>query len=498
MYPPASFFSSKNYKTLISVLDSILLSRSTSIYRLSNSLLTFVRPGVTDLRPHQVLSLNYFYLRLIFLLFSKVLPVSILCARSLIASFSTLRLPSTPCNCLLISYLVDRQTLTQQDDFYYNRIQSILSSAGNTTSLLYINSIPGASSLSRASWNSNKYILPTIPPFYILVQALWGSLFDSLTLVLEVFSEPSPFRARALLLAAIHSFTTASLLTSARSLLISRCVATCEPTSLFLLYEGHPWERASIASSRLANPSLTIFAYQHATLFPYQHSIQRPLSANSEPDFLLTSGRTSNTILSRGYAKSTSSPPLCLIGSPRCHTSQLDKSISPSLQRILLLPDGTLAECQHYLDLAIELSERLPTTDISIRFHPLVDITKICAHLNADTSSLPSNLRISSLSLQADIASSTHAIYSGSSSITAAALSGLFCLRYDYSADSLLRDPFALTSYSPPSFADVDQCCYILESSFNRSSFFQGQLLAAQTLYSPFTPELILTLIAGA
>ena len=494
MYTSKSFLDSERFKLLAAVLDSILLSRVNSISRLSNSLLTFVRPSVTDLGQYHILSLKYSTARLILLAFSKLPPLLFLSVRSLIASFRPLSLPSSPSHCLLISYLLDSQTLSNEDDFYYNCIQPMLHSAGHGASLLYINSIPGRSSLRRTRKVDNKYVLPTIPPFHIFVNALLRSLSDSFSLALESLMEPSPFRARALVLSAINSISSSSILNTARSLLISSTVVQCQPRFLFLLYEGHPWERAAIASSRRANPNIFILAYQHATLFPYQHSIQRPLSATSEPDVILTSGLTSHKTLFQAYSDSSSSPSLCLIGSPRYLAPQLDVNHSNFAHRILLLPDGNPLECQYFLRLAVELSQKLPSIDIVIRFHPLVDVSNVYAQLNPDQSVIPSELCISSSTLQSDIASSSHAIYSGSSSIAAAAVSGLWCFRFDYSTDCILRDPFALTSYHPPSFTSSDQFCNLFKS--NSGVSHHRQLAAAQTLYSPFSPERILSLIA--
>ena len=490
------FPDSERINLLVDLLDSILLSRVNSISRLSNSLLTFVRPSVTDIGQYQILRQKYFPARLILFALSKIPPLLILSVRSLIASFRPLSLPSSTSNCLLISYLLNSQTICNEDDFYFNRIQSMLASSGNSACLLYINSIPGRSSLRRIRKADNKYVLPMIPPFHIFLKALLCSLSDSFCLGQESIIESSPFRARALLLSAINSISSSSILNTARSLFISSTVAKCQPRFLFLLYEGHPWERAAIASSRLANPSTFILAYQHATLFPFQHSIQRPLSATSEPDVILTSGSTSHKILSQRYSSSVISPSLCLIGSPRYIPPQIQYKPSNCTQRILLLPDGSPLECHHYLRLALDLTQLLPSTLIAIRFHPLVDVAQIYAQLNSDKSALPSNLLVSSLTFQSDIASSSHVIYTGSSSIAAAAVSGLWCFRFDYSIDCPLRDPFALTSYDPPSFTTAHQFCKLFKPNLERLNVYHRQLAAAQTLYSPFSPERILSLIA--
>ena len=495
MINPNSKPTSSYITKLVIILDSILYSRPHSISRLSNTFLSFVRPHPIHLARYEILNSRFFAFKSLLFLLRNLFSLSFLFLRACVTSCKPTSISSFPSDCVLLSHLVDRSSLFQEDDFYFNRIQRMLINHRLKTSLLYINSLPGSHPFDQRPVYSAKSVLPSIPSLSVFLAALLFSIADSFFLLRDAFYEPCPFRTRVILMSLVYNLSPTTIITTSRSLLISRLVSKRQAKFLFLLFEGHPWERAAIFACRNQNPRIFVFAYQHASLFPYQHSISRPLTPTTEPDILLTSGSTSHEFLSDSYSRNSTSPHLCLIGSPR-HIQSPPFTLFPTcITTLLFIPDGTPLESLEFLRLSLELASRKSCLNIIIRFHPLVHLSHLKKQLNICSTPLPVNLCISSQSLQSDISSSTHAIYHGSSSVTAAALSGLSCIRYNYVDDSHLGDPFFLTSFQTPSFSCTDQLINILSSDIQSSLSYSRQFQSAQSLYSSFTPERILPYI---
>ena len=476
---------------LIPILDAILLYRQSSLVRVSNEWLTFVRPHITPLHNYKILYQSRFPIRLLCLWFRTLVHLSVFLFRSLLISFNPNSLPSEQSDCILVSHLVSRRSIETDSDFYYDRIQEMLVNAGLRLQTLYINHLSNSDSDSCHSSTLNKYILPRTPPLSLALHALRQSISDVLLLSRQAFAEPNPLLARGFLVAAAANLAPATLTNLARALLIGKTVNLTSARYLFVLHEGHAWERSAIYASRLYSPSLFVFAYQHSALFPYQHSLTRPITKATEPNVVLASGSSSFATLSTYFKNPNNAPGLYLIGSPRFSTTPHKPVELPNQKTILLLPDGTPTECLQFLALSLKLSLDLKDLQFIIRFHPLIDVPKLLATVKSPHYCQTSNLTISSNTLQADISTSSHAIYAGSSSIVSAAVAGLLCIRYDYKPDTYLGDPFALTGYKPPRFSEPSSFDLLLSSFSLFYSSLPLQSFAAKSLYSEFTPEIL-------
>lgn len=482
-------------RSLTLLLDSILSARPDSLARVSNPWLSFVRPNAAQLAQYDILFESSFHLNLLRLFFANILSLVPLFLRSISSSFSNLALPAAKIDCLLISHLINYDHFEKESDFYYDSLQKSLVSNGLNSKTLYINHLPERYSSLRKLSYSRKAVLPALPPLPYCLNAFLLSFIDSLKLLQGISTSGDSQKSRALFVAAISSVSRSSITNIARSLLIADIVRCSSVSFLIILSEGHSWERSVICASRDSNPEVFVLAYQHALLFPFQHSLIRPLTSYLDPDVLLTSSTSSHQILSHTYSYPYSSTMIYRIGSPRSIDTSAYRSISHSSKAVLFLPDGTYDESSKFLQLAVSAATLLPSYTFIIRFHPILSHSALLRNYVDLPSVVPGNLSISSSSLSSDILTSSYAVYSGSSSVSAAASAGLLCLRYDYAEYSPFSDPFAITGYRPPSFTDLHGLDRFLSDCSLRDLQLPLQSSAADSFYSPFQPEILLTLL---
>ena len=482
---------------LTDILDRIVNRRISSLARLSNTWLCFQRSHPLQLQKYHILFSDTYCFDISLTFFKHISSLLLLLFQSTLKLSSYGRLKVPLYDCILVSHLVKTISLQSADDFYYSITQQSLSSSGLSSLMLYMNHIPRSVSLPPIDSSSSKSVLPHIPPIAFLISSIIQGFIDFMRLLYEASSTQDQFDRNVTIAAAVHSLSSDSVTTIARSLLISELVRLSKARNLILLYEGHAWERSVIFASRSSNSKLNVYAYQHAILFPHQHSILRPLSPQCEPNCVFTSGLCSHQILSKVYSSYPQSPKVRLVGSPR-HLKAPPSSNQSRSNVILLLPEGTMAESLHFINLALESARLLPTHTFLIRFHPLIHSHILLSVLGTSPESLPPNITISQSTLHYDVSLSSFAIYHGSSSISLAALSRLFCLRYDYIGDSSIGDPFFLTGFKPTSFSSASSLRDIVLTHRLTSNTLRDQAAAANSLYSPFQPQSILFALSSS
>lgn len=495
MNPSPDTYNQPKLSLLICTLDSILKSHPTSFVCLSNSWLSFLRPHETQLSKYDILFSRYFHFRFLTLFLRILFSLPVLFAKSIYISLRHYPSHLPPSDCILVSYLVDPLYLNKTDDFYYGSLHSTLSLAGHTTRFLYINSQPKPLPVNYSCHDHVNNLLPPFPSLPKFLFLLIRASLYSIRLMTQAFVDNDRLRSRALAVASLYNISTDTLNNMSRSLIIADVLRNTKAKNLFLLYEGHSSERSCIFAARCINPNLRILAYQHAALFPSQHSISRPITPSTEPDILLTSGSFSHDYLKHKLSSQTNSIRCICIGSPRAQLHPYWNNNTPPNSHVLLLPDGTPNESLAFLRLSLSAALTLPQYTFIIRFHPMIDSHALLNLLHLPSSDLPSNLTISSSTLQEDILKCSFAIYSGSSSVYLAAISRLICLRYNHNSDELYGDPLSMTGFSPPSFVDLNSLSALLARDYSSYPILSHQYRSAQSLYSPFTSEAVLRVI---
>ena len=194
---------------------------------------------------------------------------------------------------------------------------------------------------------------------------------------------------------------------------------------IFFTYEGFAWERFLCEIVKKNNKSTEVVGYQFAILIKNQNSIFSKIQNKYIPDKILTSGPVNYKILKKKFSN------ISIIGSARF--VKIKKKISNSKETCLVLPEGIDSECDILLDFVNSMATKIPKIKFVFRFHPSTNILKMKKQLKkVSIDQKFNNVEISTKSLPYDLSRSTMCLHRGSTSVIAAAQSGLMPIYYDF------------------------------------------------------------------
>ena len=408
--------------------DKLLLSKNTSIYRISIPWLNLIRPHAIFLRNYSEIfdfsnSIFSFYFSPKKVIFA-ILKFTFTFFRSL---FNTKRFNRAKYrklyDVIIVSHLVSSTQLKVKNDLYFGSIPSELKNAGFKVLVVMIDQ-----RANKDCIESDRHLRQNGKDFIILgwrssLRYLLRSyiLFfkEFLGLTYYAFFAKNNTEKKILFSSAIDC-----LINGPGTLLIADqvayLVANFKTKFLITTFEGHTYEKLIFARSRKANSNLCCMGYQHATLFYLQHGIRRQLGKEYQPDIVLASGVLSKRVfdtLNPNYQT-------LLLGSSRAGNLSRDIKRNSRFNSCLVLPEGTESEVFKLFNYSLVCAKRFKNIKFIWRLHPAFSLDRLRA-LDMRFDQLPSNIKLSNTTLKEDALVSDIALYRGSSSIIEAVTSGI-------------------------------------------------------------------------
>ena len=435
--------------------DQLLLSRNTSIYRISIPWLNLIRPHPIFLRNYsnifdisKPISNFFFFLKKFTFAILKFILTFV---RSL---FSTKRFNRAKYrklyDVILVSHLVSSNQLKAKDDLYFGSMPSELKNAGFKVLVVMIDQyankdfIKGDKRILKT--DKDCIILGWRMSFRYLLRSYILFFKEFLGLSCRAFFKKNIIEKKILFSGAIDC-----LINGPGTLLIADQVAflaaNFKTKFLITTFEGHTYEKLIFARSRDANPNLCCMGYQHATLFNLQHGIKRQLRKEYQPDVVLTSGLVSK----REFDTFNPNWRTLLLGSKRAGNLSRDIKRNSRFNTCLVLPEATESEVLKLFNYSLVCAKKFKNIRFIWRLHPAFPLDRLRV-LDMRFDRLPSNIKLSNTTLKEDALVSDIALYRGSSSIIEAVTSGTapvyLSVKNEISINPLYRDSLAYLSVS--------------------------------------------------
>ena len=204
--------------------------------------------------------------------------------------------------------------------------------------------------------------------------------------------------------------------------------------TILMPYEGYSWERLVLSEcKKKANKKR--YGYNFSGFIKNQHSILRKLDKKYEPDIIFTPGKYSLKKFKN------SSIPTKIFGSNRFFIKKTPNVYVEKRNNIIVLPEGIMSECRKIFSFSVEIARKFPNFNFIWRLHPSMNFLQVLKNLSHyGTYQLPKNIIISKKSFIKDIYRSKIAIYRGSTSIITALQNGVYPVYFNNN-ENLSIDP---------------------------------------------------------
>lgn len=258
-------------------------------------------------------------------------------------------------------------------------------------------------------------------------------------------SESSSFYQRVLLHASKEAIENTSIGSLRLAQQIQALVEQLRPKAIVVTYEGHSFERLAFAVARKVIPNIKCIGYQQTGIFRLSHAIRRNLSPQYNPDIIFTTGidgkiELEKTLLGKNMQISVLGSSRGLIDmkndKDKLKRNLKDHSI---MQVCLVIPEGIDSECLRLFEFTLVCAKADPSIFFIWRLHPITIFKKLITK-NHELKRLPSNIILSSISLEEDIQRCNWVLYRGTTAIYKAIAGGLRPI-YLRNPDEMTIDP---------------------------------------------------------
>ena len=434
------------YHALCKACDELLLEPKVSNQRIAIPWLHVIRPHPIFLDKYRQIFENQFTAN--FLIYLRNLAATLVrLSRSFLVddklknNFDAL---SPNCDILIISHLVNESGVGVEDDFYYGSTAQELADRGfsSTTALInYAKVKPSISVTKKGGTVIQRLVLATTLEFVEEWSLYRSAAAEAKRLKKRLGKHLKVLSRRVIERAAVEAVSGGTVSALRLGEQVKALITRLQPSAIVVTYEGHSWERVAFASARSVSPRIHCIGYQHAALFKHQYAAQRKLTSIYAPDTILTSGKLSEMQLKS--SRQLDGIKIVTAGSCRSYVRQ--PRIPPSLgstienRTCLVLPEGIASECNLLFGYALMCAQSIPNLQFIWRLHPNMRF-KDLMDANPKFRELPSNIKLSTLTLLEDIERSQWVLYRGSTAIIQAIMSGLLPI-YLHERDEIQIDP---------------------------------------------------------
>ena len=480
-------FNKKKYFKIVKQLNQILLSNSINNFK-------YNIPFLFLNREHPVFLSRYiskenhklkFFLRNLYHIFYKLFYS--LFVRNIKSDLDSL---PEKVDFLFVSHLTNINQIKNLDDQYFGNVINDLVKKKFKCLVIYINHTNYKKQyLINKTKSLNKFIIPKNANFLNEIQFIINSYkgYTNLKVIKENNNEI--FKQ---LKYEIFSNNTIGVLRF--NFFYNKILNKINPSFVVSTFEGHAYERQIFHNSKLFNPRIINFAYQHSIISKYVNTLNLKLNDNSyNPDIILCSGKSSF-----GFFKNISNfknLPVHILGSKNYSDPDF-KEFDNSIKRnsCLIVPEGIYSECLVFLEFAVSSAMLNTSIFFIFRLHPIVDLKKI-KNLYKKGYKFPSNLIFSKSSLIDDINASSWVLYRGSSAVYKAIEHGLIPiylskgnkLNIDSLHDLKNGKHSVLTPLELNSIIDNDISCDFIDNISFQSSYKSY----VQNIFSKFNDSVI-------
>ncbi len=335
---------------------------------------------------------------------------------------------------IFVSHLLNDSQVGESSDFYFGDLPQDLAEKGYSVVIALINHTgQQVVSLTEHRKDNNLYrmIFPNSLNISQEIGLWWRLRKQASRLSKQAKIETDGFLRNVILRAFQEALSSDPLSNLRRGLQIENLVARVKPAAIIVTYEGYSWERVAFSFSRKAKADIRCIGYQHAAVFRLQHAIRRNLLDKYNPDLILTAGLVGKKMLERSGG--LSGTPISVLGSNRTFKRtglNGDSLMTPVMAErtinsvCLVLPEGIATECHLLFDFSLECAKRTPEIKFIWRLHPIINFESLIAQ-NPKLGSLPSNIYLSTTTLNKDIDQSRWVLYRGTTTVSATVMAGL-------------------------------------------------------------------------
>ena len=338
----------------------------------------------------------------------------------------------------IVSHLNNIDQLKSKEDPYFGNIIDSLTKKNVRVILILIPHCVYNKKIievfRRENKNINLYILnENLITFRKAIKEL-KSLIKERLLLLEISKTKKGFSKN------LHLFTAETLISedNQKNIIyasqLSEIVSSTNLKNIIMTFEGHSWEKIFFASSRISNPKIKCFGYQHTLIFKNDYYFKRPFNKFYDPEVIFCSGIKTSLIFSNIFKNKIN---IINVGTPKNSNKLKTLKVNyKNKKAILFLPSGDESEANLMTRFAYEFAKSNPQKHIIIRYHPLINKEFSKNYKNSLT-----NLEISESNIINDCKSSKWAIYLSSTSIFEAIQNGCYPIKFEYKISNLSNDP---------------------------------------------------------
>lgn len=397
---------------------------------------------------------------------------------------------------LIVSHLVNRGSIGQENDFYYGGLPEELQRRGHSVVVALIDQVGAASARAARAWRGPvpRAIIPARQGLLVTLAEL-GRLARERRALQAGANRLSPGLRSRILRKAAHRATSVSAVVAALiGESIGRLAGRIQARIVVMTYEGHAWERVAMRSVRRHNAHAVCVGYNHAGVFRLQHAMRRPLAADCNPDRVLVAGERSLRLLAG--SPGLRGTPLGVLGSDRgVASAQTDpipafpESFEGVRPTCLVLPEGIVSECLRLMRFSLRSARSNPGIRFLWRLHPVLDYDHLLG-IEPDFGALPDNIEVSERSLDNDIILSQWALYRGTTAVFKAVAGGLRPIYYGAKEELTIDPLFELRGWRKV-VGDLDEFNSVINADMRQpprrgDSEFQEALAYCVSHYAPF------------
>lgn len=332
-----------------------------------------------------------------------------------------------PIDVLIVSHLLTREQLHQENDFYFGALQSQLKERGATSLLVLISHLtdPGNARITR-SHPLPRLILPrnVSPSTEVDIWRQCASAWRALRL--DAADTRDHGDGRLAMLASRRALSAATVMNLRMHASLANICRSVNPKMVITTYEGTVAERLIWHAARTAQRRPLCVGYQHAMVLERAHAIRRPVAApgiDCDPEVILTLGEIPHAALAA--SPGLESVRLIEYGSHRRAQLPVLPQVQDRPRRCLVLPDASPHEYATLFDFALACARQRPDISFALRPHPMVD-TRTLLRRHPGLQKLPDNASLSvGTPLEAEFARTRYCLYRGSSAAMYAVRAGI-------------------------------------------------------------------------
>ena len=317
-----------------------------------------------------------------------------------------------PVEILIVSHYFNStsQATKNARDGYFGSLSKSLIAAGLSTATVTVNQ----TAVSFPHSEQSRAVLPRRGARLRELRFAFQLFRDACRLAMTAFRHHArpEFRSVALV-ASLSSLSSASRMNLRLAHQISTLALTAGASNVVISFEGNAWERTCALAIRDLRLDCRVTGYQHAPATPGLHALFRPITRMTDPNLILCSSLAGVELITQGWGKTPTQVALVGMLSTEIAASSIINLPKSANKHVLLAPDGTPSETHYFMELADHLARRFPSSDFTLRLHPVARNWKVVREYQSRPGRL-GNLHFSSSPLREDVATMDVLLYRSS------------------------------------------------------------------------------------